>query len=98
MISEKMKSPLVIIIELLTGLITNTVNTIGFVVEKLLELFGSLLFISTFGVPGVIIAVAIGAVVFIFASTVIFKTGSSLVSFGIAIVVVFVVLFLLQSI
>jgi len=93
-----MKSPIVIILELLAGLITNAITTIGFVILKLGELMVSLLFLSTFGIFGFLIAILIGVVVFFFLAKVIFKTSGSLISLIIAAAVVFLVLILLSMV
>lgn len=93
-----MKSPLIIIIELLAGLLNNAVSSIVLIVEKLAELVGSLLFISSLGIFGVIIAVVIGAVVFIFVSKVFFKTWKSVFGFVIAFAAVIFVLLLISMI
>lgn len=90
------KSPLIIIVELLTGLISSLISTFLFVVGKLVELFYSLMFLSSLGVFGFLIAIAIGAGVFVFFAKFVFKNWKSVMGFGIALGVVFLVLFLLQ--
>ena len=93
-----MKSPLVIILELFAGLIKSTVDTVFFVFGKLGELLVSLLYISTFGIFGFLIAILIGSLVFVFAAKLVFKSWKSLSAFSIALITVFIVLILLQSI
>lgn len=91
----KMKSPLIIIAELLTGLIGTIGRTLSFVIRKLGELALSLLFFSTLGPFGVILAIAIGAIVFLLVTKFIFKTSRTLLAFAIALVAVVAILALL---
>lgn len=93
-----MKSPLVIIFELLSGLISNSIETMGFVAGKLVELFFSLMFVSSLGVFGFLTAVAIGAAVFVFVSKTVFKEWGSVVSLCIAALAVVIVLAILNSV
>ncbi|MBN2252180.1 MAG: hypothetical protein JW701_00680 [Kosmotogaceae bacterium] len=81
-----------ILIELVVGLIQSSIQTISFVVGKLYELAVSLIFISSFGVAGFVIAFLIGAGVFFFISRFILKTSKSILGFAIALVVMLGVL------
>lgn len=93
-----MKSPLIIIVELLTGLITGIFQTMAFVLGKFGELVMSLLFLSALGPYGFLLAIGIGAIVFLLVTKFIFKTTGSLLGFGIALAAIVAVLFLLQLI
>lgn len=90
------KSPLVIIVELLTGLISSGIDTFLFVVGKLFELFHSLIFLSSLGISGFVIAIVIGAGVFVFFAKFVFKNWKSVMGLGIALGAVILVLALLQ--
>ena len=90
-----MKSPLILIAELLYGIISGVLQTIIFVIEKLGELVLSLMFFSTLGIFGFILAIAIGAIVFILMTKFIFKSSRTLLAIGIALVIVVAVLALL---
>ena len=81
-----MKSPLLILIELVVGIIQASVQTIAFVLTKLQELVLSLIFISSFGIAGFLIALLIGVGVFFFISKFVFKTSKSILGFAIALV------------
>lgn len=91
-----MKSPLIIIVELLTGVATGIFQTIAFVVGKFGELMMSLLFLSALGPYGFLLALVIGAIVFLLVTKFIFKTAGSLLGLGIALAAMFAVLFLLR--
>ncbi len=86
------KSPLVIIAELIVGMINGIITTIKFVLTKFLELMITLVFYSTFGIYGFLIAVFIGAGVFILVTKFIFKSSKTLISLGIAFIAVIAVL------
>lgn len=91
-----MKSPLLIIVELFSGLISSIFQTISFVFGKFGELMYSLLFLSSLGMTGFFLALAIGAIVFLILVRFVFKTSKTLLGFGIAFGVVVAVLVLLQ--
>lgn len=91
-----MKSPLIIIVELLIGLATSVFQTISFVVGKFGELMMSLLFLSALGPYGFLLALVIGAIVFLLVTKFIFKTAGILLGLGIALAAMFAVLFLLR--
>ena len=93
-----MKSPLIILIELLAGVISNTFSTIIFIFKKLGELMVSLFYVSSLGIFGIILAVVIGGVVFYFFSRVIFKTSKSLLPLALAFIAIILVLVLLSLI
>lgn len=93
-----MRSPLVIIVELLFGVLNGIYQTIVFVVGKLGELMFSLLFLSTFGIFGFFLALAIGTIVFLLLARFIFKNSRNLLVFGIALLVAVAVLVLLWMI
>lgn len=90
-----MKSPLIIIAELLSGLISGIYQTIVFILGKFGELMVSLLFLSVFGIHGFFLALAIGAIVFLLLVRFIFKTTKTILGFGIALAVVIAILVLL---
>jgi len=90
-----MRSPLIIIAELLAGLIGTIGQTLSFVIGKLGELLMSLLFFSTLGPLGLILAIVIGIIVFFLVTKFIFKSSSTLLGFGIALAVVIAILALL---
>lgn len=91
-----MKSPLIIIIELLAGIVKSIVDTIGFVSFKLAELFVSLVVFSTLGIVGIVIAAVIGVCVFFFVTKFLLKTSGTLIRVGIALIVVLAVLILIS--
>jgi hypothetical protein len=87
-----MKSPIVILIELTVGLIRSALDTISFIFSKLQELAVSLIFISSFGPAGFVIALIIGGVVFVVISKFVLKTYKSIAGFGIALAAMLLVL------
>lgn len=93
-----MKSPLIILQEMFVGLIMGVVNTVAFVLGKLWELLHSLIFLSSLGIFGFIIALIIGIGVFIFFAKFVFNNWKSALGFGIALGAVLLVLFLLSLI
>jgi hypothetical protein len=72
------------------------VNTLAFVLGKLWELFHSLVFLSSFGVFGLVIAVVIGIGVFIFFAKYVFDNWKSALGIGLGLGTVLLVLFLLS--
>ena len=90
------ESPLIILIELFVGIIKNTLDTLGFVGVKLVELFASLLLLSKFGIFGILIAAVIGVSVFFFLTKFILKSSGTLVRIGLALIVVLGILILLS--
>jgi len=74
-----MKSPLIILIELILGLITRASETIGFLFFKVLEFLASLSTFTIFGVSGLLIALVIGTIVVFFAIKFFFKSSKSLI-------------------
>lgn len=93
-----MKSPLIIVVELLYGIVNGILQTILFIFRKFGELLHSLLFFSTLGVFGVVLAIAIGVMVFLLVAKFIFKSSKTLLAIGIALIVVIAVLALLWMI
>lgn len=93
-----MDSPLIIIAELLWGVISGTWNTVVFILEKLYELALSLLFFSTLGIFGFLVAIVIGVVVFVLITKFILKNSSTLLSVGLSFAVVIGVLVALSLI
>ena len=75
----EIRSPLLILLELLEGLILNIVSSFVLVYEKMLELFITLAFISGLNPIGFVVALFIGSIIFYFILKFIF--GSSKVLF-----------------
>ncbi|MBL7170276.1 MAG: hypothetical protein ISS48_04610 [Candidatus Aenigmarchaeota archaeon] len=72
------KSPLQIILELLTLIVSSIVNTFVLIFQKLVELFESLTFIAQAGIAGLLAACFIGGLVIFLLSKFIFKNTKSL--------------------
>jgi hypothetical protein len=72
------KSPFQIIFELLVLLINTTIEGLGLVIDKLVELFESLVFIAKTGLAGLVISSIIGGIVVIFVSKFLFGSTKSL--------------------
>jgi len=87
-----MKSPLLIIAELITGLITGLIATMKFVILKFIELITSLTMYSSSNIQSFAISVALGAVVFVMVTKFIFKSSKTLISLGISLIAVIVIL------
>ncbi len=87
-----MKSPIVIIAELVAGLISSIISTMIFVITKFLELISSLMMYSSSNLQSFAIAAFLGAVVFILITKFIFKSSKTLLSLGIALIAIVAVL------
>jgi len=74
-----MKSPLVILLELLVGLIASAVNTIIFIFTKLVELSVSLGFLAGSSLLGMIIAAAAVFAVLLFVLRFIFSASKQII-------------------
>ncbi len=72
------KSPIIIIIEIILGLLATTLQTILFLMGKLAELFVSLAYLAAVNPLGFILATFIGAVCLYFILKVIFKQSKFL--------------------
>jgi len=86
------KNPLEIILELLTYIIQTSIEAIIFIIDKLRQLFVSLVFIAGMGIPGLIIASIIGGIVLFFVSKFLFKSTESLVKVFIVYIVFILIL------
>jgi len=93
-----MESPLIILLELFTGLIAATGETVRFVGSKLVELFISLGFMATIGPIGFVIAVAIASAVILFAMKFFLGSSRTMLLVGIGIAAVFVFLLIVGSV
>jgi hypothetical protein len=62
-------------------------STVSFTYGKLAELFISLLFISSLGAFGILIAFVLGAIVFFLISKFVMKEGSTIMVLSIALIV-----------
>jgi len=87
-----MEGPLLIIAQLLSGLINGIIGTIVFVLSKFVELITVLMFDSSLGIYGFIIAVVVGAVTFLLVTKFVFQSTRTLIALGIAFVAVIAVL------
>ncbi len=87
-----MKSPLLIVAELISGLIMGLIDSVIFVLSKFIELIISLLSISVLSTTGFVVAVLAGAGVFIFLTGFVFKSAKTLISLVIAFIAVIAVL------
>ncbi|MFH1473262.1 MAG: hypothetical protein ABIE55_00015 [Candidatus Aenigmatarchaeota archaeon] len=73
------KSPLLILLEMLGGLIENFVSSFQLVFSKMVELFITLDKISGLGIPGFIIAILTGSVVGFLVIKFVFGTSKELI-------------------
>lgn len=85
-----MKSPLMILIELIVGLISRIFESINFTLMKMVELFISLSFIANLNTFGLIMAVLFGSIIFYFVLKYLFGTSKTLV-----VLIIFLVIILL---
>jgi hypothetical protein len=74
----EIRSPILIIIELLVGLIANIVQSFLFIYTKLVELFVTLGYISGFGPLGFALALVIGSTVVFFILKFVFGSSKTL--------------------
>lgn len=93
-----MEGPLLIVAQLISGLINGILGTIFFVLSKFVELMMALMFDSSFGAYGFIVAVVVGAVVFLFVTKFVFQSTRTLIALGIAFIAVIAVLAFLWAI
>ena len=89
------KSPFQIILELLTGLIKEGVQTFSFVFQKLGELLISLAFIANTGIVGLVLSSVIGGVAVYFLGKFLFKNSKTLMT--VLLVYVFFVLMMILA-
>ena len=75
----EIRSPIVIIIELLVGLIANIAQSFSFIYTKLVELFATLGYMSGFGPLGFAVALIIGSTVIFFILKFIFGSSKTLI-------------------
>ena len=73
------KSPLLILLEMLGGLIANFVSSFQLIFNKMLELFVSLSIISGLGPLGFVASAVIGSVVFFLVIKLVFGTSKELI-------------------
>jgi hypothetical protein len=74
----EIRSPIIIIIELLAGLIANILQSFALIYTKLVELFVTLGYISGFGPVGFAIALIIGSTVIFFILKFMFGSSKTL--------------------
>jgi hypothetical protein len=73
------RSPIVILIELMEGLIGNFVSSFQLVFDKMFELFATLDMISGLSPLGFVVAVGVGSVVFFLTLKFVFGTSRELI-------------------
>lgn len=88
-----MKGPLEIMVELVGGLIHNTVITLQFVFIKLIELFGALAQMAGTSPIGFLIAIFIGAVVVTLMLKFVLGSSRTLVWLGVGAIVLVIIIF-----
>jgi hypothetical protein len=92
-----MKAPFVILLELFIGLITSIIDTLAFMVSKLIELFISLGVIASGSPLGLIVAVAVGTAIILFIMKFVFDSSRSYILIGVVAAVLFVIAILISS-
>jgi len=91
-----MKSPFIVLIELIVGLISRVSESLAFVFSKVIEFFTSIQFVS--GIGGIIIVAIIGVIVVLFALKFFFKASKTIMLLWlvlIAVVIIFIVYLLM---
>jgi hypothetical protein len=86
------KSPLIILIELIVGLIASALSTIMFILSKLAEFFYSLTYATGFGIFGAILIAGVGSIILSIVVKMAFGAGKDVI---ILIALVFFVLIIL---
>jgi len=96
------RTPLDIILEIALMLIVSSVNTLLALFKLLGELFASLMWTSTLGIAGFILAIIIGGLFVVFLWKYLFKTSVSLLKliliYGVFVFVLILVLFVFYSV
>jgi hypothetical protein len=92
-----MKAPFVILLELFIGLITSIIDTLAFMVSKLIEFFISLGVIASGSPLGFIVAVAVGTAIILFIMKFVFDSSRSYILIGVVAAVLFIIAILISS-
>lgn len=92
-----MKAPFVILLELFIGLITSIIDTLAFMVSKLIELFISLGVIASGSPLGFVVAVAVGTAIILFIMKFVFDSSRSYILIGVVAAVLFIIAILISS-
>lgn len=93
-----MKAPFVILLELFFGLVKSIIDTMGFLISKLIELFISLGFIAGTSPLGFIVAVAVGTVIVLLVMKFVLGSSRNYILVGVIAAVLFIIAILISSI
>jgi hypothetical protein len=95
--SDKMDAPFVILLELFVGLIRGIIDTLAFMVSKLIELFISLGVIAGASPLGFIVAVAVGTAIILLIMKFVLGSSRSYILIGAVAAVLFIIAILIGS-
>ena len=86
-----MKSPLIVLIEMVSGLISRIFESSSFIILKIFELLSSLMFITRYGILGVILVLMVVFLVIFLALKFLFKSSRTLL----ILLIVFIILIMI---